>query len=510
MSLLTRRRFVATGAAAAVAPHLHLIAQAATSQKGVLTLHSDQHGPTIPENFIGFSYEIQQLADPNFFAPSNTGLIAQFQAMAPHGILRLGGNTSDVGWWKPTSGSKQQPLPANVVLQTPKDEKSPMALSYAVTPEAVRNLRAFLDATGWTTLFGINLGTNTPERGAEEAVFVAKTLGPKLEFFQLGNEPDGFVRRFRDKATWSADKYFDEWLAMANAIRTRVPDAKFGLPDTAGSPHWSTVVADRLTALSGSERPNVAAITHHYYFTGPPSNPKAKLENLLRTDPRVQKVAETTRAAAEKVGTKYRMTEGNSCYRGGKPGFSDVFGAALWAADYALELASFGYAGINLHGGGGKAVADSLGGRLPGEEVMADPNAPHPRPFYTPIADMNGKYVAEPVYYGLKFVQHFAGATMIPVDFDHGTVNATAYAAKSRDGKTLLAIINKDATQSIEISVAGVHKAELYPMTGPALTSYEVRLAGFHGGAAKKTNSKGNLPLALKVPAASAVLVVAE
>ena len=510
MSILTRRRFVAAGAAAAVAPHLRLIAQSTAAQKGVLTLHPDEHGPVIPENFIGFSYEIQQLADPNFFAPSNTGLIAQFRAMGPQGVLRLGGNTSDVGWWKPTPESKQPPLPSNVVLQTPKDEKSPMALSYAVTPEAVRNLRAFLDATGWTTLFGINLGTNTPERGAEEAVFVAKTLGPKLEYFQLGNEPDGFPRRFREKATWTAEKYFDEWLAMANAIRARVPDAKFGLPDTAGSPHWSTVVADRLTALSGSARPNVGAITHHYYFTGPPSNPKATLDNLLRTDPRVQRVADTTRAAAEKVGTKYRMTEGNSCYRGGKPGFSDVFGAALWAADYALELASFGYAGVNLHGGGGKAVADSLGGRLPGEQLMANPNAPHPRPFYTPIADMNGKYVAEPVYYGLKFVQHFAGATMMPADFDHGTVNATAYAAKMRDGKTLITVINKDASQPLEVSVAGVRKAALYRMTAPALSSHETHLAGFHGGSAEQASAKGSAPLALKVPAASAVLVVAE
>ena len=33
------------------------------------------------------------------------------------------------------------------------------------------------------------------------------------------------------------------------------------------------------------------------------------------------------------------MTEGNTCYKGGKPGFSDVFGAALRAArQYSLPL----------------------------------------------------------------------------------------------------------------------------------------------------------------------------
>jgi hypothetical protein len=460
----------------------------------------------VPEDFIGLSYEIQQLSDPSFFAPSNTGLIAQFRALAPHGVLRLGGNTSDVGWWKPTPESKQPPLPANVVLRTPPGERSPMALSYAVTPEAVRNLRGFLDATGWRTLFGINLGTSTPERAAEEAVFVAKTLGPRLEYFQIGNEPDGFGRRFRDKASWTADCYFDEWLAAANAVRKRVPGAKFGLPDTAGNPHWSTVIADRLAALAPQERPSVAAVTHHYYFTGPPSNPRAQLDNLLKADPRVRSVAETTRAAAEKVGAKYRMTEGNSCYRGGKPGFSDVFGAALWAADYALTLASLGYAGVNLHGGGGKAVADSLGGTLPGEALMADPKAPHPRPFYTPIADMNGRYVAEPVYFGLKFAQHFAGARMIPVDFAAGAVNATAYAAKLHDGRTVIAVINKDAAQSTRISVQGLRGGRLYRMSAPALTSHEAHL---EENATAEPRARGGA-VSWEVPAASAALLIAE
>lgn len=493
MSPLNRRRFVAVAAAAAFTPSLRAFAQTAK-----LTLHSDQPGPVIPEDFIGLSYEIQQLSDPNFFSPANHGLVAQFRALAPHGVLRLGGNTSDVGWWKPTPDSKQPPLPANVVLKTRPGQRSPMSLSYAVTPEAVRNLRGFLDATGWTTLFGINLGSSTPERAAEEAVFVAKTLGPRLVYFQVGNEPDGFFWRFRDKATWTPDRYFDEWLASANAIRARVPDAKFGLPDTAGSPEWSTVVANRLSALAPHERPDVAAITHHYYFTGPPSNPKATLPNLLKTDPRVRKVAETTRAAAIKVGSKYRMTEGNSCFRGGKPDFSDVFGASLWAADYALSLASLGYSGIHLHGGSGKAVADSLGGTLPGEALMPDPTVPHPRPFYTPIAEIDGKYVAEPVYYGLKFVQHFAGATMIPTDFDPGPVNATAYAAKLPNGRSIIAVINKDAAQSTEITVPGHGKGTLYRLTAPALTAHEAYLS-------EGSHFKGGT---LKVPAASAVLFV--
>jgi hypothetical protein len=471
MEKMDRRRFLtATASATTLAfPAVRALAQA-SSAPATLTLHAEQSGPTLPANYIGLSYEIEQLSDPSFFSPANTGLIEQFRALSSNGVLRLGGNTSDVGWWKPTPESKQPPLPANVILQTPKGEKSPMDLAYAVTPEAVRNLRAFLDATGWTCLYGINLGSSTPERAADEAEFVHKTLDAKLEYFQVGNEPDGFGSRFRDRATWNADKYFDDWLASANAIRARVPSARFGMPDVASRVTWFPTVADRLAALK--ERPDVVTLSHHYYFTGPPSNPKANINDLLHPDPRVTNNAAIAREAAQKLGTHYRMTEGNSCYRGGKPGFSDVFAATLWSADYCLLLASLGYSGVNLHGGSAKQVANSLGGTLPGDLLITNPNEVHPRPFYTPIADINGKYFAEPTFYGLRFAGHFAGGTMVPLTFSPGAVNATAYAAKLPSGQTIVGIINKDADQPLHIDLAGYSVGRV--LSAPSLTSRTV------------------------------------
>lgn len=431
---------------------------------------------TIPANFIGLSYETQQLSDPNFFSPRNAGLIARCREIAPHGVLRLGGNTSDYGFWKPTPTSVPPPR-----AQRPfKVGDPPPDLIYNVTPEAVRNLRAFLDVTGWTCLYGINLGTNTPEIAADEAAFVAKTLGEKLEYFQIGNEADRFGSTIRDPKTWNADTYFDNWLQFANAIRKAVPTARFGMPDTAGNPEWYATVVTRLLALA--DPPCIAALTHHYYFTGPPSNPNATIDNLLRADPHVDKLYSDIHAATARLAegehwrTVYRMTEGNTCYRGGKPGLSDIFAAALWSADYLLKLASLGYAGANLHGGTAKFVAMSLGGKLPGEDLMSDPNAPHPKPFYTPIAQIDDKYVLEPVAYGMIFAQRFAGATVIPIDFDPGPVNATAYAAKHPDGRELIAVINKDATQDLGLglNLRGWRVAER--LTAPSLTANEAHL----------------------------------
>jgi hypothetical protein len=84
----------------------------------------------------------------------------------------------------------------------------------------------------------------------------------------------------------------------------------------------------------------------------------------------VQKTTNIATGAAKKVGARVRMTEGNTCYRGGKPGVSDAFAAALWAADYCLLLANNDYSGVNLHGGTGKSVANSVGGSLPGDALL--------------------------------------------------------------------------------------------------------------------------------------------
>ena len=84
----------------------------------------------------------------------------------------------------------------------------------------------------------------------------------------------------------------------------------------------------------------------------------------------------------------------------------DVFAAALWSADYSLLLASNDYSGVNLHGGTGKSVANSVGGSLPGDALLEasgetpEQIAAHPHPFYTPIATFGSDYQLEPVAYG--------------------------------------------------------------------------------------------------------------
>jgi hypothetical protein len=124
-------------------------------------------------------------------------------------------------------------------------------------------------------------------------------------------------------------------------------------------------------------------------------------------------------------------------------------------------------------------VAASLGGMLPGEELMTDRKAPHPRPFYTPIADIDGKFIAEPVSFGMRFAQRFAGATIFPHDFDPGPANATAYTAHLA-GQTLVAIINKDPLRDLDVVIGGDWVID-ETLTADSLTSTNVKLGPAKG-----------------------------
>ncbi len=480
---ISRRTFLANAAATLAATQLR--AQANPGATVTLEIPGEANGPHMPEDFVGLSYEVQQLVDPAFFSEKNTGLIEQCRKLATHGVLRLGGNTSEFGWFKATPDSPEPEHP-----QTREVEGEPKAKYYPVTAEAVRNLAGFLKATGWTCLYGIGMGTNTPDRAAAEAEFVAKTLGDSLQYFQIGNEADLFRNHLRDPKTWGVKPYLDEWLAMARAVAAKVPNANFGMPDVAASVDWLPQIADQWSSIQNP--PRVTRLSHHYYFGGPATNPDVNIPNLLKpaTMARVQKNAEMASGAADKMGVRVRMTEGNTCYRGGKPGVSDVFASALWAADYSLLLASNNYTGVNLHGGTGPATANSVGGFLPGDVMLKEQGktpeeiATHPHPFYTPIGTFGDKYELQPVAYGLKFAGTFAGSTLIKADLttplQAAGVNATAYAARLASGAVSVIILNKDLEKDVAVTLkfAGHgSRVEVEALHAPAIDSREAHLS---------------------------------
>jgi hypothetical protein len=242
----------------------------------------------------------------------------------------------------------------------------------AIQPVAVDKLAGFLDATGWKAIYGLNLGTGTPERAAEESAYVARILGSRLLYFQIGNEPEFYRNSNNQLRTpgWNFDQYIAQWTAFARAVLECVPEARFGGPDVGSDDSWVVRFAQEAPKLLPGR---IVACTGHYYAEGPPDSPRVTVARLLSGDAIIDRDLPRIIEAADSAGIVYRITEGHSCYRGGKPGMSNAFCSSLWAADYLLKLASYGCAGVNLHGGGSKQIRASLGGHLPGEQL--DPGA---------------------------------------------------------------------------------------------------------------------------------------
>jgi hypothetical protein len=314
---------------------------------------------------------------------------------------------------------------------------------------------------------------------------VAQKVGGQLEYFQIGNEPDFYhdANNGTRPPNWDFADYLKEWTGFAEAIAVSVPGARFGGPDVGASSNWVTRFGEELPATIGSR---LVTLTGHYYAEGPPNDPLVTTKRLLGGNPKIpaemKRIEETARARS----VVYRMTEGNSCYRGGKPGMSNAFASALWAGDYMLQLASLGCAGVNLHGGSSAFLTAGLGDHTPGLDVAKTPQTVRIG-FYTPIQTEPGRDAkAMPIFYGMLLANQFAGHEMLNVQVDTKGVNATAYAARVSRASELrgfkVAIFNKDESQSIDLSIRSarrVRTATAWRMQAPALDSTEgVTLAG--------------------------------
>jgi hypothetical protein len=438
-------------------------------------------GP-VPLNYTGLSYELAQLTDPQFFSAANHELVTHFRLLSPHGVLRIGGNTSEFCWFEADATTPAPTL--RVPLGKLEDNWMPHRL-FAIKPEAIDALAGFLKATNWKLIYGLNFGNSTPERAASEAAYVARAVGGRLESFQIGNEPDLYQKANNGTRPpgWGFDDYLREWTRYADAIAARVPGARYGGPDVNSASDWVTRFGNE---IAPELRTRLTTLTGHYYAEGPPNDPRVTTERLLAGNPKIAADMQEIEAVARAHGLVYRMTEGNSCYRGGKPGMSNAFAAALWAGDYMLELASLGCVGVNLHGGRGSFLSAGLGDHTPGLDVAKTPQAMKSG-FYTPIfSEPDSPVKAMPIFYGMLLANQFAGCAVMRVDGLQADgridgANATAYAARAGSGFKI-AIFNKDELKTVDVSLkmpAKVRKAMAWRLQAPALDSTEgVTLAG--------------------------------
>lgn len=403
--------------------------------------------------FAGFSYEKDRVG-AGMFTTSNTRLVSLFRLLGPS-VLRLGGNLVDIVNWnaKGAGGSASE-----------------------IAPSDVTKLAAFLQATGWKALYGINLKTNTTSNAASEAQFVSKTLGSSLLAFEIGNEPNFYK---------TESTYETSFNAYVKAIRAKVPGAQFDGPGAAdNSPGWATTFAP-------NEKNTVAILAQHMYIG---DKTKATISGMLASNasgklPNGESILGSAKTASGIA--QWRMTEANSYFHGGMLGVCNVQASSLWSLDLMYGIASHNGDGVNFHGGTSTQFPLT----------------------YTPITFSGLTPTGvQGVYYG-ELLWELAGTGSLHAASVAGSSSVTAWGIGHN------VIVNNKGTAAIATTItlsATASSAQVYILTAPSLTSTSITIAG------SKVSSGGTFhpaPLALSVsgkkvvvnvPAGSAALVVTQ
>jgi hypothetical protein len=411
----------------AIAPARGEVAAAAISVDPAIVIEN------IPENFLGFGYETSAVARPGYFSSADTVLVQLYRTLTSHGLIRIGGNVSD----------HTRYVADGIAAARPESEIT------IINRRSLLDLGSFLRATGWKAIWGLNLGTGSPQEAVDEAEAVTSALGDRLECFQIGNEVDQLPRFHGDY-----DAFHAAYVAYKAAIRAALPAAAFSGPDVAGHVDWAVKFA-------AAEAADLRYVTIHYYRTGA-KKPEATIGSLLRGDRSLDAKLRGIRQASKSSSVDYRIVETNSFYGGGKPGVSDRFGSALWTLDYLFHLAAEESSGVNL-----ETDINQLGW------------VSH----YSPIfRDADGRLTARPAYYAMLAFSLAGKGKLIHLTLQKGAINLTAYATVDPEGIYWIALINKDLNTAAEVTVTlppGITGANLFRLSAPTVeSSDQVTLAG--------------------------------
>jgi len=406
---------------------------------------------TVNSGFAGFSYEKDRVG-AGMFDASDTNLVNLFRLLGPS-VLRIGGNLVDIVNWNPSGAGGS---------------------STAVAPADVTKLAAFVKATGWKVLYGINLKTNTAANAASEAQFAAKALGSSLMAFEIGNEPNFYK---------TEPQYETSYNSFVKAIKAKVPNAVFDGPGQGDSTSW-------VSAFGSHEKSNSLQIlsTHLYIGNAATGTIAAMLASTASGRLPTTFAAMRSAQTANKI-PQWRMTETNSFFHGGTAGVSDVEAASLWSLNYLFGLASHGASGANFHGG------TSTQFPLAYSPIV-----------YSGLAPTG----VQGVYYG-ELLWVLGGTGTLHAATVAGGSNVTAWGIGNN------VFVNNESTSPITATVtltATASKASEYVLTAPSLTSKAVTIAGSSVGVSAAFHpvptsvAVTGQKVVITVPADSAALVV--
>jgi hypothetical protein len=424
-----------------------------------------------PSRSLG--YEISSVAVPGLLSADNHAYVRLVRNLGRQGVIRIGGNTSDFSSYD--AKGKAASLPKGSI----------------VTEQNLRQLRTFLDATGWKLIWGLNLGDDKLDNAIEEARAFTHAAGDRLLALEIGNEPDLFVRAGHRQGNYGYADWHAEYVRYKAAIRAQLPHVPLAGPDIAGT------AVEWFEGFAHDEGSDIALLTAHHYIAGQ-ANPGSTLEMMLQDDKKYESVLAKFQAVAQAAHLPYRICETASYSGGGKEGASDTFAAALWVLDYLFVLASYGCGGVNMETG-----VNHLGWIS----------------HYTPIGDdLASHYSAAPEYYGLLAFAQIAQGDLIATTCDAGGINLTAHGTQKSAREMTLTVINRDLSKDASVEVAATDTLKqahvmrlaaksISATSGVTLGGASVTNEGLWAGERSDSVKVAGGKALLDVPAGSAALV---
>ena len=437
-------------------------------------------GLTIPQDFLGISYEKTALLESHFM-PGNTVFVSLHRNLG-QGILRLGGNKVELTRWQAATN------PASLDKRADR--------SAVIGPDTLDELYAFLKAIDWKCLHGLNLAGNQPRASAGEAAYALKIGAGSVLAFEVGNEPNLYSDHKLRQQGYDCATYLTEASAAIDVIRGQNPGVMLAGPATAfRNDHW---FEDAVAGLKGRL---AIATSHSYALSGGSTNPKSNkfpdAANLLLPDTiaRAMAMVDAHRLAAKAAGMRYRLAECNSVSNGGRAGVSDTFVAALWATDFLFSVAEHGADGMNFH-------------------CNFKPDS------YSPItwSKADGAYAVNPIYYAMLAFKEAGRGRILPASVT-GEANVTVHAALGTDGKLRLLLTNKDLGQEIAAHLStGRTRGGMARLLAPGAdartgVTYGGSSVGIDGKWAARTTkpvSGSATDIAVRLPPGSAAVVTLD
>jgi hypothetical protein len=439
-------------------------------------------GPPVPQDFLGLSFEMSSLPQMARYG-SRGNLVALLRSLGT-GVLRFGGVSADtrIAWTD---------------ARTPR----PAWASGVVDADDFRQLAGLAAQSGWQIVLTLGIVHFDPKAAAREAAAAKAALGPSLEAFEFGNEPNAYALHGMREEPWGLEQYNAQVGEYRAGIEAAAPGVPVWGPDVSGSSAFGTwgpgeVVDQRPTTLTG----------HHYPLGCAQRKPVPSVTSLLSSPIWRREVGSVRRyvSLSQSAGLPFRMDETNSVSCGGVAGISNSFASALWAAGYLPKLMGSGAVGVNMHGN----VANCKGYSpvcAPGPQELA-----------------GGELQAQPEWYSLLIARQLLGTRPLPTatKLRRTNANVRVLGFAAPDGSLRIVAVNDDPLGRPAVllrlklgsafavaSTLALSGQSLHALSGVELGESEVAADGTWTPRRYGQVTAVGGTIALKLPAAGAMLI---